>query len=118
MFRGVFVLLALLVVVAAVGFVVWSAREALTAGRRRLAGAAHAKALATARWVPAHDEIDGRTRILLQRAATSRDGSRDVLEQRVFRDFPADDELWQARFTEAMSEARFRCEVLNSEDQV
>lgn len=116
MIRGVFVLLALLIVVAAVGLVVWSAREVLSAGRRRIEAAANTRTLTTARWAATHDEVDGRTRILLQRAATTRDGSRAILEQRVFRDFPADDPLWEARFPEAMSEARFRCEVLNSED--
>ncbi len=115
MFR-VLLLLGLLIAVAGVGTLVWSAREAITAGRRRLAAGASAKVVATARWVAGHDEVDGRTRILLQRAATDRDGSRRVLEERVFRELPADDPLWEARFTEAMSEARFRCEVLNAED--
>jgi hypothetical protein len=116
MIRGVVLLLGLLVLAVAVGMVVWSAREALSAGRRRIEAGAQAKVLAAARWVAGHDEVEGRTRVLLQRAATARDGSRQVVEERVFREFPADDPLWEALFTEAMFEARFRCEVLNAEE--
>lgn len=116
MMRGVVLLLGLLVVASVVGLVVWSVRESLSAGRRRIAAGTRRRAVATARWVAGHDEVGGRTRVLLQRAAPDRDGSREVLEQRVFREFPADDPLWEARFTEAMSEARFRCEVLNGEE--
>lgn len=116
MIRGVVLLLGLLAVVAVVWLVVWSARELLSAGRRRVAAGTQAKVIAAARWVAGHDEVDGRTRILIQRAATGPDGSRHVVEERVFRDFPADDPLWEARFTEAMADARFRCEVLNAEE--
>lgn len=116
MIRGVVLLLGMLVVMAVVGLVVWSAREALSAGRRRVAAGTQAKVIVAARWVAGHDEVAGRTRILLQRAAMGRDGSRQVVEERVSREFAADDPLWEARFTEAMAEARFRCEVLNAEE--
>ena len=74
------------------------------------------QAFAAARWATAHDEVDGVTRVLLRRACTGPDGRPEVLEQRVFETFPAQDPLWEARFTEAMSNARFRCRYLNAEE--
>ncbi len=75
------------------------------------------QAIAAARWTTAHDEVDGVTRVLLQRTCTGLDGRPEVLEQRVFETFPAQDPLWEARFTEAMSNARFRCRYLNAEEE-
>jgi hypothetical protein len=75
-----------------------------------------AAAIAQARWVPGHDEVDGVTRVLLRRAYTGLDGQPVVLEQRVLETFPADDPAWEVRFTEAMSKARFRCSYLNTEE--
>jgi hypothetical protein len=75
-----------------------------------------AAAIAQARWVPGHDEVDGETRILLRRVYTGLDGRPEVLEARVLETFPAHDPAWEARFTEAMSTARFRCAYLNAED--
>lgn len=72
--------------------------------------------IATARWAPAHDEIDGTTRILLRRGYTGLDGYPAVLEERVFETFPSDDPAWEARFTEGMANARYRCSYLNVED--
>jgi hypothetical protein len=34
----------------------------------------------------------------------------------VLETFPAQDPAWEARFTEAMSKARFRCSYLNTEE--
>ncbi|MGY1733023.1 hypothetical protein ACI798_16020 [Geodermatophilus sp. SYSU D01045] len=79
-----------------------------TAGRRA--------ALPRARWAPAHDEVDGQTRVLLRRSYPGTDGVPVVLEDRVFAAFPADDPAWEARFTEAMAGARFRCSYLDAED--
>ncbi|GAA4746255.1 hypothetical protein GCM10023328_30550 [Modestobacter marinus] len=73
-------------------------------------------ALAAARWTVGHDEVDGVTRVLLQRTCIGPDGRPDVLEERVFDSFPAHDPLWEARFTEAMANARFRCRYLNTEE--
>ena len=75
-----------------------------------------AEQISRARWVPAHDEVDGTTRILLRRSYTGLDGRPAVLEERVFDSFPAHDPAWEARFTEAMSNARFRCAYLNAEE--
>ncbi len=72
--------------------------------------------IARARWAAAHDEVDGTTRILLRRSYTGLDGRPAVLEERVFDTFPATDPAWEARFTEAMSNARFRCSYLNAEE--
>ena len=36
--------------------------------------------------------------------------------ERVLESFPAQDPAWEARFTEAMSAARFRCAYLNAEE--
>jgi hypothetical protein len=75
-----------------------------------------AQAIAQARWAPAHDELDGATRVLLRRSYVGLDGLPVVLEERVLETFPAADPAWEALFTEAMSKARFRCEYLNAEE--
>jgi hypothetical protein len=75
-----------------------------------------AAAIAAARWSPAHDEVDGATRILLRRSYTGLDGRPVTLEERVLETFPADDPAWEAAFTEAMARARFRCAYLNTEE--
>ena len=75
-----------------------------------------AAAIARARWAPAHDEVDGTTRVLVRRAYTGLDGRPVVLEERVLETFPAQDPAWEARFTEAMATARFRCSYLNTEE--
>jgi hypothetical protein len=74
-----------------------------------------AGAIAAAQWAPAHDEVDGVTRVLLRRSYTGLDGRPVVLEERVFETFPARDPAWEPRFTEAMANARFRCGYLNAE---
>ncbi|MBB3676633.1 hypothetical protein [Modestobacter versicolor] len=78
--------------------------------------ARRARALEAARWTTAHDEVEGTTRVLLRRSCVGPDGLPEVLEERVFETFPAKDPLWEARFTEAMSNARFRCRYLNAEE--
>lgn len=75
-----------------------------------------AAAIAAARWVPAHDEVDGRTRVLLRRRYTGLDGHPVVLEERVLETFPADDPGWEVLFTEAMARARLRCSFLDAEE--
>jgi hypothetical protein len=75
-----------------------------------------ATAIARARWTPAHDEVDGSTRVLVRRAYTGLDGRPVVLEERVLETFPAQDPAWEVRFTEAMAKARFRCSYLNTEE--
>src|SRR5687767_13881678 len=75
-----------------------------------------AAAIQRARWVPAHDEVDGVTRVLVRRAFVGLDGRPEVLEERALETFPAQDPAWEARFTEAMSRARYRCSYLNAEE--
>jgi hypothetical protein len=75
-----------------------------------------AAAITQARWTPAHDEVDGTTRVLVRRSYTGLDGQPVVLEERVLETFPAQDPAWEALFTEAMSKARFRCSYLNTEE--
>ena len=103
------------------GWVVWTA---VRGGASRGAGALPSReraeiaaAIAQARWVPGHDEVDGTTRVLVRRAYTGLDGHPVVLEERVIESFPADDPAWEALFTEAMSKARFRCTYLNTEER-
>jgi hypothetical protein len=109
--------LAVLGLFAAVGLALWNALQRGAAGplpsRQR---AELAAAIAQARWVPGHDEVDGTTRVLVRRAYTGLDGRPAVLEERVLETFPAQDPAWEARFTEAMSTARFRCAYLNAEE--
>jgi hypothetical protein len=89
-------------------------RRAVGSAPRDRAAVAHA--LADARWSAAHDEQDGVTRILLRRSCTGPDGWPLVLEERVFATIPASAPDWEPRFTEAMAQARYRCEYLNTED--
>ena len=91
-----------------------AAADARTLPPRRRAELA--AAIAQARWVPGHDEVDGTTRVLVRRAYTGLDGHPVVIEERVLETFPAADPAWEARFTEAMSKARFRCSYLNTEE--
>ena len=100
---------------------VWSARPAVppAAGRQRLSGRERARladAVTHAQWAPAHDEVDGETRVLLRRSYPGPDGLPVVLEERVYTAFSAADQAWESRFTEAMSGARFRCSFLNAEE--
>src|SRR4029453_10710701 len=53
-----------------------------------------AAAIAGARWVPGHDEVDGTTRVLVRRIYTGLDGRPAVLEERVLEVFPAQDPAW------------------------
>jgi hypothetical protein len=102
-----------------VGWVVWTAVRGGVRGSGALAPRERAEiaaALAHARWVPGHDEVDGTTRVLVRRAYTGLDGLPVVLEERVLESFPADDAAWEVLFTEAMSKARFRCSYLNAEE--
>ena len=122
----VVLLVELVVLLALVGLLVygigvWSARPAVPpgAGPQRLTGRSRAQladAVARARWAPAHDEVDGVTRVLLRRSYVGPDGLPLVLEDRVYTAFPAADPAWETRFTEAMSGARFRCSYLNAEE--
>jgi hypothetical protein len=109
--------LAVLGLFAAVGLALWNALQRGAAGplpsRQR---AELAAAIAQARWVPGHDEVDGTTRVLVRRVYTGLDGRPVLLEERVLETFPAQDPAWEARFTEAMSSARFRCAYLNAEE--
>ena len=75
-----------------------------------------AAAIASARWAPAHDEVDGATRILVRKSYTGLDGRPEVLEERVITTFPATDPEWEVRFIEGMGQARFRCTYLNAEE--
>ena len=121
----VVVLAELALIVLLIGLtalVVWAAWTALRAADSRPARlptrerALVAAAIAQARWVPAHDEADGTTRVLVRRVYTGLDGRPEVLEEREIETFPARDPAWEARFTEAMSQARFRCSYLNAEE--
>jgi hypothetical protein len=110
---------AVLAVLIGGGLALWRALQREAAGPGRLPPrdrAALAAAIDGARWVPAHDEVDGLTRVLLRRTYVGLDGRPSVLEERVLETFPAQDPGWEARFTEAMSNARFRCAYLNAEE--
>jgi hypothetical protein len=115
-------LLVLVAALAALAVLVGRATmPALPSGRRGVRLPAReraqvARALETARWAVAHDEQDGATRVLLRRACTGPDGWPLVLEERVFAAIPASDPDWEPRFTEAMAQARFRCDYLNTEE--
>jgi hypothetical protein len=101
------------------GWTLWRVLQREAAGPGRLPGRERAElaaAIAQARWLPGHDEVDGTTRVLLRRTYTGLDGRPAVLEERVLETFPAQDPGWEALFTEAMSNARFRCTYLNAEE--
>jgi hypothetical protein len=109
--------LGVLAFLVVVGRALWSALQRDADGplpaRQR---AELAAAIAQARWAPGHDEVAGETRILVRRAYTGPAGRPEVLEERVLETFSAQDPAWEARFTEAMSAARFRCAYLNAEE--
>ncbi|MGY1600956.1 hypothetical protein [Geodermatophilus sp. SYSU D00815] len=114
-------LVALVVVLLGLG--AWAAWRALRGDFAASAPALPARdrawlaaQVAAARWSVAHDEVDGVTRVLLRKGHAGLDGRPVVLEERVFTTFPADDPAWEARFTEAMANARFRCAYLNAEE--
>ncbi|WP_369131692.1 hypothetical protein [Modestobacter sp. I12A-02662] len=117
-------LAALLVVALLAGLAVWALSELRSPAlggvpARRISARDREfrqRSIAAARWTTAHDEVDGVTRVLLRRSCTGLDGRPEVLEERVFTSFPAQDPLWEGRFTEAMAGARFRCQYLNAED--
>jgi hypothetical protein len=115
-----FVLVALvLALLVLAGWAIWGALRRASGGPAALPARERAElaaAIAHARWTPAHDEVDGVTRVLVRRAYTGLDGLPVVLEERVLETFPAGDPAWEALFTEAMSKARFRCIYLNAED--
>ena len=119
---GLAELLLIALVFGLLGFGIWTAWRMLqpgVTGPRALPArdrAWLADQIARARWAPAHDEVDGTTRILLRRSYTGLEGRPAVLEERVFDSFPSDDPAWEARFTEAMAGARFRCTYLNAEE--
>lgn len=120
MVLGLIELALLLLVLTAIGTVGWALWNALRSGaagalptRQR---AELAAAIDRARWLPAHDEVDGTTRVLVRKVYTGLDGRPVVLDERVIESFPARDPAWEARFTEAMSAARYRCEYLNAEE--
>jgi hypothetical protein len=101
------------------GWAVWTALRRASGGPGALPARERAElagAIARARWTPAHDEVDGTTRVLVRRSYTGLDGQPVVLEERVLETFPANDPAWEALFTEAMSKARFRCSYLNTEE--
>jgi hypothetical protein len=104
------------------GWVFWNALRSDTQGssvRSILPARPRAElaaAIAQARWQPAHDVVDGGTRVLLRRAYVGLDGRPAVLEERVLETFPAADPAGAARFTEAMAKARYRCAYLNAEE--
>ena len=123
-----FALVEVLIIAVVIGLLAlgaWMSWRALrpdavgASGRDRLPPRARAElaaAIAQARWQPAHDEVDGRTRVLLRRAYVGLDGRPAVLEERVLETFPAADPAWEALFTEAMAKARYRCTYLNAEE--
>ena len=110
--------LAVLWLLGILGWTIWTAVRprdpgSTLPGRQR---AELAAAVAQARWVPAHDEVDGTTRVLVRRTYYGLDGLPVVLDERVLETFPAQDPAWEARFTEAMAAARYRCTYLNAEE--
>ncbi len=120
MVLGLIELALILAVLGALAVVGWSLWNALRDGGTTLPSRQRAElaaAIAQARWVPAHDEVDGTTRILVRRTYTGLDGRPEVVDERVLETFPATDPAWEARFSEALSTARYRCAYLNAEEQ-
>jgi hypothetical protein len=117
---GLIELALVLLVLTALGTVGWalwnalrsSSTEALPSRQRGELAAA----IAQARWVPAHEEVDGTTRVLVRKVYTGLDGRPVIQDERVLETFPARDPAWEARFTESMSAARYRCAYLNAEE--
>lgn len=110
-------ILAVLAALGAVGWALWNAlRNGSAAALPSRQRGELAAAIAQARWVPAHEEVDGTTRVLVRKVYTGLDGRPVVQDERVLETFPARDPAWEARFTESMSAARYRCDYLNAEE--
>lgn len=108
----------LLIVVAAVVayWIVVQANRARSVTATRGETGRQDRTLQQARWRPTHRQADGRTEVVLQRVIDDADGGIEVVEERPFDSWPDDDPMWEARFAEAMTNARHRCEVMNSEE--
>jgi hypothetical protein len=121
MVLGLIELALVALVLSLLGLGAWALWTALRAGASPTQLPARDRAAVTAaisgaRWAPAHDEVEGTTRVLVRKSYTGLDGRPVVLEERVLETFSAHDAAWEARFTEAMSAARFRCSYLNAEE--
>jgi hypothetical protein len=109
-------LVVLLAVVLAAAY--WAVRRG-GQGRGVLTGSrslGRAPAVAPARWRPTHRQADGTTEVVLQRVRTDANGEDTLLEERPFTSWADDDPMWEARFAEAMANARYRCELMNAEE--
>lgn len=117
--RPVRVLVPLLLILVLVAVAYWAvvqarrARSLTSAGRK---SARPGRALQTARWKPAHRQSDGHTEVVLQRVLDAADGDHEVVEERRFDRWSDDDPMWEARFAEAMANARHRCDLMNAEE--
>ena len=72
-----------------------------------------AAAEAAARWEDAHDAVDGRTRVLVQKVARLPTGETRVLGESVVAEIPDGDPDWHERFSAARQVAYDRAIDLN-----
>lgn len=105
--------LLLIVVLAVVMY--WSVARLRSgqAGRRGLASGPQVARRAV--WKPAHRQADGHIEVVLRRILDTPDGE-VVVEERPFAQWADEDPMWEARFAEAMANARHRCELMNAEE--
>jgi hypothetical protein len=69
---------------------------------------------APSRWRPAHYDVRGETRVVLQKVS-ERDGK--VLDEHIIATVPVDDPEYDARFLTAMATARERRALFEAEEQ-
>jgi hypothetical protein len=106
------VLLEAAAVVAVVGLVVYWLIVALSAASSRPDG--RPRAARGGAWTVAHYERRGVTRVVVQRLAR---GTDDVLDEHVVAEIPAEAPDYDERFLAAMSAARERRALFESEDE-
>ena len=106
------VLLEAAAVVAVVGLVVYWLIVLLTAARNPPAH--EARAVRGGQWTVAHYETRGATRVVVQRLSPQ---AGEVLDEHVVAELPVEDPDYDQKFLAAMSAARQRRALFDSEDE-
>ena len=105
-------LLEATVVVVVMGVVVYWMIVLLTTAR--VASEQRPRAVRAGTWTVAHYEAGGTTRVVVQRVSTRAD---DVLDEHVVAEIPVEDPGYDQKFLAAMSAARERRALFESEDE-
>lgn len=109
-------LLLLVVLLVVAYWLVVQANRVRSGQANRQVAAQRVDELRQAQWKPTHRQVEGHTEVVLQRVRSTAAGGTEVVEERPFDRWADDDPMWEARFGEAMANARYRCELMNAEE--